>query len=305
VRWALSVHTEYSEDRFSWLVSIYDGEAGAFRASDGFALFIYAGVSSLQVIDNSVETVIQSWRNSFSGMAVHGRSAVTIRQHFSSSQDGVTVRFGQDKSGGFIDAGVTEEGELLAPYIPFIEGLPVYGEISRKGYWTKRFTLPKGIVPTNFRLPALQWKLRHSFGFSLDWRGEFPQGIDIEYRFHILPDRLFLRLDWALRPDSTELSDGEKTLHQEFRFTPGVYLLPWTDSLFRLLGGTGFSGVLVRGEFTFLADPLWVAAEFHFPRWLLKAELRLPWLFGYTRNVFSNALVDNGIYLSAGVMLKW
>ncbi len=49
VRWALSIHTEYSGDRFSWRVSIYDGEEGAVRASDGFSLFIYTGISSLPV----------------------------------------------------------------------------------------------------------------------------------------------------------------------------------------------------------------------------------------------------------------
>jgi hypothetical protein len=328
VRWVIAVYTEYVGERFSWRISIYDGEEGAFRGSDGFSLFIYTGVSALHVIDSSAAMAVQSWRNSLASTTIQGKTAVTIRQKFSSSQDGVTVRFGQDPSGGFIEAGVIEDGELLAPYIPFVEGLPIYGEVSLDGYWTKRFVLPNGISSETFKLPALQWKLRHSFGFSLDLRGVIPQGIDIEYRLHVLPDRFFLRLDWALwmdrvpvldtaaeSPENTVAADAvpapaalslsENMLHQEFRFSPGLYLLPWTDSVFRIVAGTGISGALVNGNFTLVPDPLWAAAEFHFPRFLIKAEVRLPWFLGYTRTAFGDASADMGIYFSAGVMLKW
>jgi hypothetical protein len=297
------VYTNFREGgRFSWRISVYDAEEGFSRAADTFSISLLAGIPSSGAIDASAERIVQNWQKSYPVQGFDGRFAVTINQRFRSRQEGVEVRFGSEDG---ISVGTIENGVLNAGFYPFTVGFPVYGVAMKKGYWTRPFTLPGGITEEVLELPVLQKKTRHSLGFLWGIRGINFLDMGFEYRVHIFPDRFFLKADWSLWMDDTELSHGEQALYHELRFSPGLYILPFTDSAFRVLGGTGISWVLTRGGANFLVDPLWLALEYHFPQWAVNAELRCPTIFEYSRDILNAGIFGDKIWFSLGVILKW
>lgn len=302
VRWALAVYTNFRDGRFSWRFSVYDAAEDFIRASDTFSIYLSAGITSLNAIDSSAERIVLNWQKSYPAQAFDGRFAVTINQKFRSRQEGVEVLYG---SAGEIPLGRIEAGFLDAAFFPFTAGLPVYGVVVKDGYWTRAFILPQGITEEVFALPILQKKTRHSLGAVTGFRGPNYYAANLEYRFHALPDRIFVKAGWGMWLDATELSQAAPAVHHELRLSPGLYLLPFTDFPVRILAGTGISLELTEGGTNFLADPLWVGLEYHFPQWALVAELRLPRLFGYSRDVFQANKLGNDLWYSLGVLLKW
>jgi hypothetical protein len=315
VRWALTVYTNFNEGRFSWRFGVYDAQDKAFRGEDAFVVYLYAGLSSRNAIEQSAQQVADHWKKSFAVQGFDGNFAAQKQQRFTSSQEGVMVYFGDDE-GLFL--GSIEGGSLTAPHILFTEGAPVYGTLAKKGFWTKPFSLPRGITDKPMRLPVLQKVTHHTFGFLYEFRGSKQYGIDLEYRYNVLPDRLFLKLDWIFWMDP-DFSD-KTLLAPELRLGAGLYLLPKRDWPVRLLAGAGAS-ILFPGDnvsivplqeekiIRFFFDPLWVGLEYHFPQVALKTEVRFPILWEaagkddwYFRAPDQDSLP---VYVSIGVMIKW
>lgn len=302
VRWGITVYTRFSEERLSWRISIYDGAEGFFRASDAFVVSLYVGLSSQTPTESSANTVVQNWQKSFPDQRFDGNFAVSHGQRFSSPQHGIGIYFGSETG---IFGGTIEEGELTTPIVLFVEGAPVYGVAVKQGYWSKPFSLPKGITDEVVPLPVLQKKTRHALSFITEFRGIEYYSVDFEYRFHVLRDRFFLKLDWAFWRDESPLSGLERLLHQEVRFSPGLYIQLKKDFPVRIAVGTGVSLAFAGGNINILTDPLWVDLEYHFSQWAVKAEMRVPKVFAYNRGIFGEDKVDSGLYVSFGIMLKW
>jgi hypothetical protein len=302
-RWGIIAMTSFEGDLFSWHFSIYDGEQQFFRGYDFFSIHTLVGVSATQIIDHSAQKLAKNWYDAFSSRAFDGRLAVTQGQRFSSPQDGVRILFGSPDY--FLDGGVVVDGVMTSPLYLFTAGTPLYGYAVKDRYWPRSFTLPKGITSTTLELPKLQRKVRHSFGMSYVFRGDLFASINLEYRFHVLPDRLFLKATWGIWNDTAELSGGEVALYQEYGFGGGVYLQPANDAAFRLYAGTGIALVTASGALITLADPLWLGMEYHFPHWALKGECRFPGILGYQRDVYEPDQTDGNYYGSIGIVLKW
>jgi hypothetical protein len=303
VRWGITVITTLQDGLFSWHLGIYDGEMQYFRSYDFFSIHVEIGISTTQVIDSAIEKIVKNWFDSLSTREFDGKLAVTHGQRFIGNQDGVRVLFGSQDH--FLEGGVMTDGALTTAFYPFTQGLPLHGKLVKDRYWPRSFVLPHGITDTTVVLPELQRKVRHSLGFGYEFRGDFFACLDMEYRFHILQDRLFLKADWGIWNDTSSLSGGTRALHQEYRFGIGVYVQPWNDAAFRFYGGTGLSLVTASGALITLADPLWLGAEYHFPHWALKAEFRLPEILGYRRDRYEPDRADFSSYGLVGILLKW
>ncbi|MDR3343110.1 MAG: hypothetical protein LBT14_10080 [Treponema sp.] len=302
VRWGITVYTRFQEAQLSWRISIYDGKEGFDRATDNFSISWYIGITASNLIETSAQKVVHNWQKSFAFQGFHGIFAADKPQRFTSPQEGVVIWFGLEDG---LLAGTIENGILTTPIFRFVENMPVYGEMTKEGYWSKSFSLPQGITDAVVSLPILQKKTRHTLSLITEFRGSDHYALDFEYRFNVLPDRFFLKLDWALWQDTSPLSGLERLLHQEVRFSPGLYFQPKKDFPFRVAAGTGISLAFAGGNINFLADPLWVDLEYHFSQWAVKAELRVPSLWGYSRDIFGEDKVASGLYLSVGIMLKW
>ncbi|MDR1302679.1 MAG: hypothetical protein LBK43_09470 [Treponema sp.] len=303
VRWGIMVITTLQDGMFSWYLGIYDGEMQYFRSYDSFATYVETGIFTTQVIDSAVEKIVKNWHDSLASRWFDGKVAVTYGQRFMGNQDGVRVLFGSQDH--FLEGGVIMDGVLTSVFYPFTQGIPLHGKLVKDRYWPRSFVLPQGITDTTVLLPALQRKVRHSLGFGYEFRGDFFACLDMEYRFHILQDRLFLKADWGIWNDTSSLSGGTRALHQEYRFGVGVYVQPWNDAAVRFFGGTGISLVTASGDLITLADPLWLGVEYHFPHWALKAEFRLPEILGYRRDRYEPDLADFSSYGLVGILLKW
>jgi hypothetical protein len=213
--------------------------------------------------------------------------------------------------------GTIENGSFTAPLILFAEGAPVYGTLTKKGYWTKTFTLSQGLTNTPVRLPALQKVTRHVFGVLYEFRGSAQYGIDLEYRYNILPDRFFLKLDGIFWMDPA--FTGKTLLAPEIKLSTGLYLLPKRDWPVRLLAGLGGSMVFLKDNISiapppedevvrFFFDPLWLGLELHFPQAALKTEVRLPVLWNNLGDFWYFQVSNQEsvpVFISIGVMLKW
>lgn len=303
VRWGIIVMTALKDDRFFWHFAIYDGEYHFFRSYDFFSVHVGVGGFSTPVIDRSAEKLVKNWHDSLSSRGFDGKLAVTQGQRFIGTQDGVRVLFGSLDH--FLEGGTLMDGVLTSTFYPFTEGLPLYGMVVKDRYWPRSFVLPEGITDKILTLPALQRKVRHSIGVGYEFRGDFFACLDVEYRFHILPDRLFLKAEWGIWNDTTQLSKDLRAQHQEYRFGIGVYVQPGRDGVFRLYAGTGISLVTASGAVLTLADPLWVGAEYHFPHWALKGEFRLSEILGYRRDTYEPDTTGFSSYGLLGILFKW
>jgi hypothetical protein len=305
-RWAITVYTTYSNERLTWRFSVYDAEDNFVRVSEAFWMPLSAGVSADIPIDTSVANLVLNYSQSFHTAEFNGESAVSIPQKFIAPEDGIEVFFGEENA---VSAGIIENGGLTAPIFLFVEGRPVYGIAVKDGYWPQPFTFPGGITEETVALSKPVKKARQSLSLMTELRN-IPStppkyAIDFDYRFYPLPDRWFFKLGYALLQEEIPLEIDRGRLFQELRFGTGLYILPQRTFPFRLLVGTGISAVFVDNASHFLADPLWFGAEYHFSRFALISEVRLPEIFTYSRNAFGSELSDFGYCISFGVMLKW
>ncbi|MDR3114163.1 MAG: hypothetical protein LBU25_01425 [Treponema sp.] len=302
-RWGIIAITSLKDDQFFWHFAVYDGEQHFFRGYDFFSVQVRAGVFSIPVIDRSAQKLAKNWHDSLSSRGFDGRLAVTQGQRFIGKQDGVRVLFGSQDH--FLEGGILMDGVLTSTFYPFTEGLPLYGKAVKDRYWPGSFVLPEGITDRIVALPPLQRKVRHSIGVGYEFRGDLFACLDVEYRFHILPDRLFLKAEWGIWNDTTRLSKAVRAQHQEYRVGTGVYMQPGRDAVFRLYAGTGLSLVTASGAVLTLADPLWLGGEYHFPHWALKLEFRLSEILGYRRDIYEPDTSGFNSYGLLGIQLKW
>ncbi|MDR2793436.1 MAG: hypothetical protein LBB61_07205 [Treponema sp.] len=305
VRWAITVYTAYNNDRLFWRFSIYDAVDAFIRASETFWIPFYAGLSTDSTIDGSVEKLIQSYQQSFFSADFTGDRAVTIPQKFIATEDNIEVFFGDENR---VSAGVVKDKELTAPLFLFVQGAPVFGTAVKQGYWEQPFELSAGVTEEPVFLPRPLKKMRQAVSFMIDIRNipttPVMYGVGFEYRVYPVLDRWFVKAGYSLWQEEQPLNPDRGRLYQELRFGTGLYLLPDRKFPFRLLAGTGVSVVFVNGTADFLGDPLWIGAEYHFSRFAIISEVRLPELFTYSRHAFGR---DDmlGYCISFGVLLKW
>ncbi|MDR1074179.1 MAG: hypothetical protein LBL45_10985 [Treponema sp.] len=306
VRWAITVYTTYGNDRLSWRFSIYDAVDNFIRASETFWTPFYVGLLTDASIDNSAEKLIQNYQQSFHTSIFSGDTAVSVPQKFTAPEDGIEVFFG-DTDG--VSAGVVKNKELVAPFLLFVEGKPIFGTAVKSGYWEQPFELAAGVTEESAALQKPLKKMRQSASFMTDLRGipvtPLKYGVSLGYRFYPALDRWFFNAGYSLWQEKLPLNPDRGRLYQELRFGTGLYLLPDTKLPFRVLAGTGVSIVFVDNAANFLADPLWLGAEYHFSRFAIISEVRLPEIFTYSRNSFGSDVSDGGWCVSFGVMLKW
>jgi hypothetical protein len=306
VRWAITIYTTYGNDRLSWRFSVYDAADNFIRASETFWMPFYVGLLTDASIDSSAEKLVQNYQQSFHTSVFSGDTAVSVPQKFIAPEDGIEVFFG-DKDG--VSAGVVKNKELVAPLFLFVEGKPVFGTAAKNGYWEQPFELSAGITEEPVALSKPLKKTRQAASFMTDLIGipETPlkYGVDLGYRFYPTLDRWFFNVGYSLWQEKLPLNPDRGRLYQELRFGTGLYLLPNRKSPFRLLAGTGASIVFVDNAVNFLADPLWFGAEYHFSRFAIISEVRVPEIFTYSRNSFGSDVSDFGWRVSFGVMLKW
>jgi hypothetical protein len=306
VNWAIAVSTMYSEGRLTWRFSIYGMPDSVARASETFWTPLYAGVSTAAPIDASAEQLVYDFLHSFVSTAYGGEKAVSVAQRFVAEDDGMNVYFGGTDG---IFAGTTENHALTAPLLLFERDIPVFGTAVKDGYWSEDFVLSNGVTDEPFRLPKLIKKSRQSAALMFDTRhitSLYPgMGASFEYRFYPVADRVFLKAAYSLWSKSSPLDDsGRGGLFHELRFGVGLNIMPNHAIPFRLIVGTGASAVFSGGAH-FLADPFWIGAEYHFSRFAVIGEFRLPEIFSYSRDVFGGGVYDFGFCLSFGVLLKW
>lgn len=282
IRWVFVADLVLSESSLSWSIGVYDALRESLRASDSFSAF--PGLSALPYLDDSCRSVVQAWLGVIAeDEAV--RDLAEQAQRFYGPQDGVQVWYGSQGSG--VLAGTIEQGKLEGAYIPFPEGQPLYIHVTKEGYWPRSLVLPEGVRDRPVRLPPLQKKSLHIWGLGTG-RGRLL-GASFLYRYYPLPDRLFLRFDNSLWAGYSFLPGAVPFWHDELRFGMGLYLQNRSDGAFRAALGTGGAGIIsllpgtggaARTGLDILLDPLWFSVEYHFPRWALFTEFRMPYASG-------------------------
>ncbi|MDR0643988.1 MAG: hypothetical protein LBG05_03595 [Treponema sp.] len=312
VRWAVTVWTMYDNGRLSWRFGVFDAVENKVRASETFftPLMVSAstvdggsGVSMDNTVEISAERLLQKYDKSFPAMEFNGDFAVSVPQRFLCAQDGVEIHFG-DENGA--SAGFIRDGQLTSETIfLFVKNTPVFGTATKKGYWSRGFVLPNGVTDEPFTIKPLLAKNRQSFTLTTEFRDIAVYSADIAYRLFIFPDRWFLKLGYGMWTASTALSSFKDKAHSELRFGTGLSLLPKNRWPLRFIAGTGASLVFSGTQYDILADPLWLGLEYHFSRWALTSEVRLPKIFWYGRDTFGKDRADFGMCISFGAMIKW
>ncbi|MDR1127428.1 MAG: hypothetical protein LBL06_04785 [Treponema sp.] len=306
VRWAITVWTVYNNGRLSWRFGLFDAVENRVRASETFftpLMAVASGVSVDNTIEISTERLLQKYDKSFPAVEFNRDFAVSIPQRFLCAQDGVEIRYGGEDG---VVAGVVKDGELTTESVfLFVRNAQVFGTATKDGYWSRSFTLPNGITNEPFTVKPLLAKNRHSFVLMSEFRDISTYSADMGYRFFISPDRWFLKFSYGIWNARTALSSFKDKAHGEFRFGTGLSLLPKNRWALRIIAGTGASLVSSGNQYDILADPLWFDVEYHFSRWALVSEIRLPKVFWYDRETFGKDRTDFGTCISFGVMIKW
>jgi hypothetical protein len=293
VRWVFAIQTVFDDNRLSWFFSVYDGEEDIIRVSESSHALIYAGLSSLNTISDSVRDFTVNWYSSFPQQEFGGFFAVTVSQGFTSRQNGVDIYYGGEKDGLF--AGTINGGYMEAEFVPFARDLPVYGVAAKKGYWSSPFVLPVGITGTPVKIPILYKKTRQTAALMTEIR-DGAAAADFEYRFNFVPDRFFLRGDLVFWYGGSGRL-GYDRFFTELRAGPGVYLQPKTNMRLRFLAGGNICVLIADGSDVYGLG--WFGLEFHFPLWALAAEYHTP---AWRVTEFDKYL---GNHFSLGVMVKW
>lgn len=301
--YALGLRCFYRDERLFWRYDLYSAVEDAVLAADTFAVVLIAGISAPGAVDSSIARLERNWDKSAPSQSFDGRLADVEGRRFVSRQEGVEVIYGPEGAG--LSAGTLANGALDAGPVPFVEGAPVYATLAKPGYWSREIALPAERDGGDILFPGLWKKTRHSLALLNGFReGPAFTSVEFEYRFHALPDRLFLQADWAVLPRAASQAEGAP--YQEMRVGAGLYILPRSGIPFRLLAGTGLALVFSSDEADFQSDPLWLGAEVHFSQWAVVSALRFPDLIGYSRDIFGGGKLGTGGYcFTIGIMLKW
>ena len=308
VRWIFLAEIEVRAQSLSWKIEAYDGRRRSLRASDVFSTF--PGLSALPYLDDSSRSVVLAWLGSIAA----DREIVNLTKHSQKvygSQEGVQVWYGSHDTG--ILAGTIQKGALEALYFPFPMGEPLLLEVNMEGYWPRSLVLPEGVTDNPVKLPVLQKKSNWAWGLGTG-TGRLL-GLTYLYRWYPVPDRFFLRFDNAFWAGYSFTPGAVPLWHDELRFGLGLYLQNKVDGTLRFAAGSGGSGVVsflpaseggnFRSALDILLDPVWFSLEYHFPRWAVCFEFRLPYATG--SGLLNQDWLEpsgGGPFVSLGVLIK-
>jgi len=212
-------------------------------------------------------------------------------------------------------AGVIEDGSLVAPFVAFREGDPVVVSMSRDGYWPRTAVFSPTGAAEPIRLPALMPKTRRALSFGMETAR--LSGASADYRHYLAPDSIFLRARDSLWLQYAYTAGSVPVIHDELRLGVGAYLFTPHYSRFRFAAGTGLSGIATwvppsdatpNLYFDLSLDALWLSFEWHTPAWAAFLEQRVSYSFGADAGLLRRGWwkSENGpLGLSAGVMFKW
>jgi hypothetical protein len=308
-RWTALVRCSVERRRLLWTVAVYDALDGAVIAADAQAAF--AGLSALPFIESSAELVArQAWELRAREIPAQ---PISYRIRFNSANDGARVSFGSGPSSR--DAGIVQDGLLVAPFVAFREGDPVVVSVDQDGYWGRTIVFNLSPEDVEVPLPVLMPRTRHSLGLGLTSSRLF--GLTADYRFHLAPDGFFLRavdsfwLQYAFLPGSIPV------LHNETRLGLGAYLFMPRHSRFKLAVGSGVSGIMTLGlpsnfedrfYFDAVLDALMISLEWHTPRLGFFFEQRMAYSLGLDSGLLRRAWLEpevGHLLMTLGVMKRW
>ncbi len=308
-RWVAIARCAIEQRRLVWRATVFDFIDGAMVAGSSQAAF--AGLTALPLIDASAAEAVAAT------LALRERKKpgkpIEYRLRFSSRDDGALVSFGTGDDAR--QAGVIEDGSLVAPFVAFREGDPVVVSMSRDGYWPRTAVFSPTGAAEPIRLPALMPKTRRALSFGMETAR--LSGASADYRHYLAPDSIFLRARDSLWLQYAYTAGSVPVIHDELRLGVGAYLFTPHYSRFRFAAGTGLSGIATwvppsdatpNLYFDLSLDALWLSFEWHTPAWAAFLEQRVSYSFGADAGLLRRGWwkSENGpLGLSAGVMFKW
>ncbi|PKL24192.1 MAG: hypothetical protein CVV47_10605 [Spirochaetae bacterium HGW-Spirochaetae-3] len=308
-RWVAIVACSIERKRAIWRISVFDFIDGAMVAADTQGAF--AGLSAFTLIDESAAGVAKE------AGALRNRVApgppIEYRLRFLSDDDGATVAFGTGNDAR--PAGVVADGGLVAPFVAFRAGDPVVVSMARDGYWPRTAVFRPAEADAPIPLPALMPRTRHALSAGLTTSRLF--GVSADYRYHLMPDSVFLRAGDSLWLQSAFTTGSVPVLHDELRIGAGAYLFLPPHSKFRFAAGAGLSGIATilfpsdlerKFYFDLSLDAACLSFEWHEPTWAAFLEQRLSYSFGLGSGLLRRGWWETAtgpMTFAAGVMLKW
>jgi len=310
VRWSAVARCEIDGRRLVWRASVYDGLDGALIASDSQGAF--PGLSALPLLDQSAAAAARdAWKQR--ARVIPGQP-LEYRLRFSSPDRGARISFGTGE--GAREAGVIEEGALLAPFTAFRAGDPVVVTASKEGFWPRVSVFRPDAEDEVLELPPLMPRAKRMLSLGISTTRLL--GAQAEYRHFLAEDALFLRAADSLWLQYTFTPGSIPVLHNELRLGAGAYLFLPRDSKFRIAVSTGFSGILTLAFPRNLDDNLYLDAtfdafslafEWHTPgAWMFFLEQRYPYSLGLDSGLLARGWVQSDgppMILTAGVMRRW
>ncbi|MBN2875559.1 MAG: hypothetical protein JXM71_10735, partial [Spirochaetales bacterium] len=306
-RWAAVVRCSVEKRRVVWRLSVYDGLDGALIAADTQAAF--AGLSALSLMDESA-TAVSAMAATLRNREVPG-APIDYRIRLVSTDEGAAVAFGSGESARQI--GMIADGGLLTPYVAFVEDQQVMVSLSKDGYWPRETLIRPGRSDEPIELKSMMLMTRHALSLFIT-NGRIL-GLSTDYRYHLYPDGLYLRMAnsaWVQGDDN-----GFPVLHDEPRLGVGAYLLMPPDSRFRTTIGTGISGIVTLLTASDFEDQLyldssldivWLTLEWHWPRIAIVFEERFSYALGSDTGLLRRGWWGSDgslVLMSLGVMFKW
>lgn len=309
-RWAAVARCEMDGRRLVWRASVYDALDGALIASDAQGAF--PGLSALPLLDQSASAVArEAWAQR--ARVIPGEP-LEYRLRFTSRNEGARVAFGTGE--GAREAGIIENGELLAPFTAFRAGDPVVVTVSGEGWWPRVSVFRLGPEDEILELPRLMPRADRMVSLGISTTRLL--GAQAEYRHFLSDDALFLRAADSLWLQYTFTPGSVPVLHNEVRLGAGTYLFLPRDSRFRMAVMTGVSGILTLAFPGDLADKFYFDAtfdafslslEWHTPgTWMFFLEQRYPYSLGLASGLLARGWAQSDgppMILTAGVMKRW
>lgn len=309
-RWAAVARCEMDGRRLVWRASVFDALDGALVASDSQGAF--PGLSALPLLDQSASAAARdAW--SQRNRTIPGEP-LEYRLRFVSADEGALVRFGTGE--GSRDAGVIEDGSLLAPFTAFRSGEPVVVSWEKDGHWPRILVFRPGTKDEELDLPRLMPRADRMVSLGISTTRLL--GAQAEYRHFLSDDAMFLRAADSLWLQYTFTPGSIPVLHNEVRLGAGAYLFLPRDSRFRMAVMTGFSGILTLAFPGDLEDKLYFDAtfdafslslEWHTPgTWMFFLEQRYPYSLGLESGLLARGWAQSDgppMILTAGVMRRW
>jgi len=308
-RWVAVGECSMERKRAVWRISMFDFVDGALVAADAQGAF--AGLSALTLIDESAARVAGE------AGALRERVApgppIDYRLRFLSDDGGATVAFGTGDDARPV--GSVADGGLVAPFVAFRAGAPVVVSTSKDGYWPRTTVFMPAEADEPIELPALMPRTRHALSAGLTTSRLL--GVSADYRYHLLPDSVFLSAGDSLWLQSAFTAGSLPVLHDELRLGAGAYLFLPPYAKFRFAAGAGLSGIVTllfpadlerKLYFDLSLDAAWLSFEWHEPTWAAFLEQRLSYSFGLDSGLLRRGWRETAtgpMTVSAGVMLKW